>query len=632
MELSLEQKHLIELAKEGKNVLVDACIGSGKTITIQTLCNEMSDKHILYLTYNKLLKIDAKRKIQNSNTMVTNYHGYAATTLYSRGIRVGVSDMIQAFIQVKPVKHFDVMILDEYQDIDAEISEMLKIIKEQNPDMQIIAVGDMEQKIYDKTSLDVKRFINEFLGDGYEQAYFTQCFRISKDHASLLGRVWGKEINGVNKTCKVEHMTYEDALDFLSFQSPEKVLCLGSRTGSLSKMLNDLEKKYPKIYNKNTVYASIRNNDSYASEQDIAEKLQEATIFTTYDSSKGLERPICMIFDFTEDYWGIRSSHPQVKYNILRNIFCVAASRGKERIVFVDDKKDYSSWSRKYKESNGSLLSETTLSEPFRENNNFRYPFEMSSMFDFKYKEDIEYCYSLLNIEKVKYIRDKSTIDIPSYDGFIDLSPCIGVYQEATYFTGYDIDAYIEYLNQNKGDRVGITVRDNDTIDKKILRITAFSTQQKRYVSQVRPPFVTNEQRDAIHKRLKKRLPKDVEVQTGCRLDFQAKGKCFDVVGRTDAILDDTVYELKFVSELQHEHFLQCACYVVALAHKGIKKGFLWNIHDNTAYTITVPNPEAFLRAVYRTITKGYVQDDDLDRWFALAKSLQGNAIMNATA
>ena len=41
MELSLEQKHLIELAKEGKNVLVDAYIGSGKTTTIQTLCNEI---------------------------------------------------------------------------------------------------------------------------------------------------------------------------------------------------------------------------------------------------------------------------------------------------------------------------------------------------------------------------------------------------------------------------------------------------------------------------------------------------------------------------------------------------------------------------------------------------------------
>ena len=62
-ELSDEQQEMITYVKEGHNVLVDACIGSGKTTAIQTLCNEISDKKILYLTYNTLLKLDAKNKI-----------------------------------------------------------------------------------------------------------------------------------------------------------------------------------------------------------------------------------------------------------------------------------------------------------------------------------------------------------------------------------------------------------------------------------------------------------------------------------------------------------------------------------------------------------------------------------------
>ena len=33
---------------------------------------------------------------------------------------------------------------------------------ESNPAMQIIAVGDMEQKIYDKTTLNVESFMKEF--------------------------------------------------------------------------------------------------------------------------------------------------------------------------------------------------------------------------------------------------------------------------------------------------------------------------------------------------------------------------------------------------------------------------------------------------------------------------------------
>ena len=68
IELSDEQQEFLTHAKQGKNILVDDCIGSGKTTAIQHLCNELSsDLKILYLTYNKLLKVDAKSKIKKKN-------------------------------------------------------------------------------------------------------------------------------------------------------------------------------------------------------------------------------------------------------------------------------------------------------------------------------------------------------------------------------------------------------------------------------------------------------------------------------------------------------------------------------------------------------------------------------------
>jgi len=80
--LSDEQRLFIEKALDGKNILVDACIGSGKTTAIQSLCEEISSsKKILYLTYNKLLKLDAKKRIHLKNATVTNYHGFA-TSVY----------------------------------------------------------------------------------------------------------------------------------------------------------------------------------------------------------------------------------------------------------------------------------------------------------------------------------------------------------------------------------------------------------------------------------------------------------------------------------------------------------------------------------------------------------------------
>ena len=154
-DLSTEQQDLVRLALEGKNVLCDACIGSGKTSTINVLCNEFdSSKQILYLTYNRLLKLDAQQKILNDNVTVQNYHGFASKMLYRYGIKdVGQGEQISRLLEGHiPVGHYDVLIIDEYQDINEEISKMLEYVKDSNPGMQIIAVGDMKQKIYDHLS------------------------------------------------------------------------------------------------------------------------------------------------------------------------------------------------------------------------------------------------------------------------------------------------------------------------------------------------------------------------------------------------------------------------------------------------------------------------------------------------
>ena len=385
-QLSNEQQLFIEKALQGENILVDACIGSGKTTAIQNLCNELpSKKKVLYLTYNKLLKLDAKSKIKKKNVTVTNYHGFAYAILQRSGISVGISDLIQTVIQKKSAMgKYDVLIIDEYQDIEQELAELLQLVKDCNPNMQIIAVGDMEQKIYDKTTLNVESFMKEFL-EKHLRLKFTQCFRLTNDLAALLGRVWKKEIKGVNKCCKVEEMAREDIIPFLAEQIPADILCLGARTGMLSDTLNILEERYPNKFNKNTVYATISDNDSMGK----TVPREDSAIFTTYDSSKGLERKICVVFDFTESYWSTRISKTQQSYIILRNIFCVAASRGKNHIIFVKPEE--------------AMLAEKTLSTFIPANEKFE-DVDISEMFDFKYKEDVERCFSLLKTHKLEQI------------------------------------------------------------------------------------------------------------------------------------------------------------------------------------------------------------------------------------
>lgn len=589
IELSAEQQVFLNEALAGSNILVDACIGSGKTTAIQYLCNAYpSDKKILYLTYNKLLKLDAKSKIKNSNVTVTNYHGYAFQCLIKVNIRAGMSDLIQTFINYRPpVGKYDVLIIDEYQDIEQELAEMLCIIKDSNPNIQIVAVGDMKQKVYDKTTLNVPAFVDTFI-DNRINLEFTQCFRLSKEHAEKLGRIWNKKIVGVNPNCKIEKMDELEIVEFLKDQNPSDVLCLGARYGDLSRVLNILEQEYPEKYNKNTIYASIRDNDSNGTEPHA-----DSGIFTTFDSSKGLEKDICVVFDYTEDYWMTRIRKPQVNYEILRNIFLVAASRGKNRIIFV--------------KSDTALLSEKTLSTYSAANTKFE-DMNISEMFDFKYKEDVEACYSLLKIKKLTR-EDRNVIKVKTNDGLIDLTPCIGIYQEASFFDKYDLSKDIEIQYETDRDlsekyRKEFWKRSGD-IQGQILSVVSAETHLTRYVDQVHAPFINKEVVVSIHDRLNTEFVPDEQVQARCSFDVQYDGGAFSCIGLADVVKNDVVYELKFVQDLKHEHYLQCACYMVGL---GLKKGRLWNVRTNEMYEITIKDVNKFMGKVIKAITKGYLE------------------------
>ena len=140
-------------------------------------------------------------------------------------------------------------------------------------------------------------------------------------------------------------------------------------------------------------------------------------------------------------------------------------------------------------------------------------------MFDFKYKEDVEECYSLIKTVEINK-DDQLPIDICNRDGLIDLSPCIGIYQEAIYFNGYNIDDGINFHLSIDPDRKFLYSEEvrNADLQRKILFLTSLETHQNRYREQVDIPFVLDKDKDAICKRLATVLNRDEEVQKVCKL------------------------------------------------------------------------------------------------------------------
>ena len=579
--LSEEQKDFINLVKTGKNVLVDACIGSGKTTTIQVLCNELQNQRILYLTYNTLLKIDAQSKIKSGNTTVTNYHGFAFSVLNKYNIKTGIANLIQEFNRRSlPIGHFDLLVIDEYQDIDLEISIMLEHIKNCNPNIQIVAVGDMKQKIYDKTSLDVEYFMPRFLGD-YDLIQFTKCFRINKNYANKLGLAWEKTINGVNENCQVEYIKFNDSIDILSKLKPEQIIALGSRYNDLSSALNILESKYNDKFNKFTVYASITDDDRNA------KPTAENAIFTTYDSSKGMEREYCFVYDFTFSYYETRASKSSVDLGILRNVFLVAASRGKRKIYFVEPLKK-----EKILLTNLSLIKATGKLDF-----NFGQVMNPVDMFNFKYKEDVENCYSLLKVEEISS-NDTSFIDVKSTDGLIDLSPCIGIFQEASFFKNFDLAEQIRFENKTFTDKKYIAIDEKDTLEQLILKVVARDTKQDRYIKQVKLPFISNFIANMIHNRLREEFTGYEKVQIPARTKIGP----LIISGRIDVIKDNIPYELKFINSLNHEHYLQLATYLYC---NDMEFGIIWNVKSNKKYRVSITDRKMFKENVFKCVTKG---------------------------
>nr|WP_308699300.1 AAA family ATPase [Mycoplasma sp. 'Moose RK'] len=589
---------------KGENILVDACIGSGKTTVIQALCNEFPlDKKILYLTYNRLLKVDAKSKIINKNVFVQNYHGFSYWLLIKEGVISSSADAIKIFLTTDiPVGIYDVLLLDEYQDITDEISRLLERIKRENPKIQIVAVGDMEQKIYDNTRLNVKDFIDKFL-ESYKNAYLTLSFRMPKEHASMLGRIWKKEINGVNENCQIQYMKPDEVNEFLSRQKPSDILCLGARW-EISDTLNYLEENHNKIFNKRTVYASIKDD-----ERNLNPKKNSA-IFTTYDSSKGLERPICVIFSFELSYWEMRLGKNETNYEILRNIFCVAASRGKEKIIFVTQDKKI-------------LLDENTLKNGDKSSKISKL-YSMSTMFDHKYDDDIENMRQMLDVKEI-YTEDKSEIKVKTNDFLINLAPCIGIFLEASYFNDFQIENEIKlsiktiengYFSEKYKNFISEKYKNFIKERKSIKDLTLFKvyldTRQERYITQAFPDFIDDNAINKMHKRLSEVLSKNETVQANCSLCFANGANDFtmNVIGIADVVKNNIVYELKFVNDLTNSHFLQTASYMLAL---NLDTGILWNIRNNKMYQIKIKNREDFRTKLAQTITKGYYENENED-------------------
>lgn len=611
VQLSDEQQAMIDAAlgvyDEPRDVLVRATVGTGKTTAIQELVSIAAARgmKVLYQTYSRLLKQEAKERVRGA--YVQNYHGLVYPYLLRAGIKCGIGESIQRFNDAferfrDQVPAYDMIVVDEYQDTNSEYARLLENIKSCNPQARIVLVGDMEQKVRDDTTFDVMKWVESFTTDVVELP-FTRSFRMGPEMGEKLAASWRKEIIGVNEEQEVIWASYGQALSMMKRMEPSELLALGKRRGDLARALNTLESSNPEKFNKSTVYASIKDSDGNIKHG------QDSAVFTTFDASKGLERDTCFVFDYDDENWRMRTNMPGTDPEILRNVFLVAASRGKRRIVFVESDMAESALAGT-KDAIGyvpvSSFSDLPVAKKYPSYVNRSGEVQVlhpSECFEFKYSEDVDAARALLVTRRLDH-GSGPVIDLDRADGLVDLAPVVGMWQEALCFDGYNAEhALIECSSQFE-ERLMRKLGRSEWFDALVLG--AAQTDQLRYVDQVdsEPAAPIAE---AIRARVAEHLPRTVEVQRGCSLNGKASsddGHHSSQVafgGRIDAVADGVAWELKFVGELSADHFLQLGMYLVM---SGLKKGILWNVRTNERHEVRVSDAKTFMDAVINCVSK----------------------------
>ena len=151
---SQEQQLIIDEIINGKNVVVDACAGSGKSTTILSCAINLPHKKILQTTYNNQLRQEVKEKIQEldlKNIEVYTYHSIAVKYYFSEAFDDnGIRKILrEEMIPKNTLSSIDLLVLDECQDMTFLYFQfMVKFTKDMGNPLQLLILGDKMQGIY----------------------------------------------------------------------------------------------------------------------------------------------------------------------------------------------------------------------------------------------------------------------------------------------------------------------------------------------------------------------------------------------------------------------------------------------------------------------------------------------------
>ncbi|KAJ8066882.1 hypothetical protein OCU04_004265 [Sclerotinia nivalis] len=358
-----------------KNVIVDACAGSGKTTTILHLAQSAPGTKFLVLVYNRRLMLETQQRVEDlglTNVTVQNYHTlgaryYTSECATDQGLKRVVENDMNVLGGME-LPEFSVLILDEQQDMTPILKRFVdKVIRDKGfigPDRQpkteeqlrVIVLGDRRQEVYGFNNAD-SRFLS--MADHPEVFGYINCEDWILADQTASNRMTKSNVDFINQQLlkgphgKPMRAVKSNDASGQPYPQPRYVICDPDKdlVYEVQRLLelpgvtpNDIIVLSPSVRGRRspTIYLAndlaLRGIPVFRSDSDISEIAPEVAhgkvLICTYHQAKGIERKASIVLGFDQgyhDFYNKLSEDPIA----VTNPQYVAATRALEHLVLI---------------------------------------------------------------------------------------------------------------------------------------------------------------------------------------------------------------------------------------------------------------------------------------------------------
>ena len=326
---SEEQLLVLDHIKKGSNVVVDAIAGSGKSTTILTIANDLTEKRFLQITYNAMLRKEFRDKIDGlgiTNIEVHTYHSFAVKYFSSSGFTdTGIRQILymDKSTEYKVIPAYDIVVIDECQDMTPLYYTFIRRVLEGMPSnsVQLLILGDFMQGLYEFKGADT-RFLTRashiwrghtFLKapDDFVSLTLKTSYRITNQMASFMNNAMLGEdrLHACREGSPVIYIRNTRAnMEKIVIYHIRKLLAEGDLPsdifilGSSVKGLNSPIRRMENILVDSNIPCHVPMIDVEGIDERVAEG---KVVFSTFHTVKGRQRKYVFVLGFDNSYFSI---------------------------------------------------------------------------------------------------------------------------------------------------------------------------------------------------------------------------------------------------------------------------------------------------------------------------------------